>query len=256
MRGLMENARWLRKLSADSEPDAHTLICFPHAGGSAISYGPLARALGPRFQVFGVQYPGRQDRRHEPLLGSVAELVAGVLPEIRELVPRTAGYSLFGHSMGAAVAFETCRLLERDETTAPATLFASGRIAPAQPGSNAVHLYSDQELSRHLLDFGGTPAALLADPDFRSLILSVTRSDYRAIETYRGAPDATVECPVVALAGDSDPATSLADLSRWQTHTTGTFTQTSFPGGHFYIDANSHGVAELIHDRTTRTLSS
>ncbi|MEU1208729.1 alpha/beta fold hydrolase [Nocardia sp. NPDC005825] len=245
----MGNASWLRSLSAGSEDSAHTLICFPHAGGSAISFGPLARTLGPRFRVLGVQYPGRQDRRHEPLLGSVADLVEGVLPEIRELIPRTAGYSLFGHSMGAVVAFETCRRLEQEQELSPGTLFVSGRIAPARKASHAVHRYSDQELIRHLLDFGGTPAALLEDPDFRSIILAVTRSDYRAIETYACAPDATVECPLVALAGDSDPAAGDADLKEWQVHTTGPFTQTSFPGGHFYIDANSHGVAELIRDQ-------
>ncbi len=245
----MGNVSWLRSLSAGSEADAHTLICFPHAGGSAISFGPLARTLGPRFRVLGVQYPGRQDRRHEPLLDSVADLVAGALPEIRESIPGTAGYSLFGHSMGAAVAFETCRRLEQERVTPPGALFVSGRIAPSRKTSHAVHRYSDPELIRHLLDFGGTPAALLEDPDFRPLILSVTRSDYRAIETYSCAPDSTVGTPLVALVGDNDPATSEADLKEWQAHTTGPFTQTSFPGGHFYIDANSHGVAELIRDQ-------
>lgn len=252
----MENASWLRRLSAAPEDDAHTLICFPHAGGSAISYGPLARTLGPRFRVFGVQYPGRQDRRHEPLLSSVAELVEGALPEIREMIPQTSGFSLFGHSMGAAVAFETCRSLERDGATPPATLFVSGRISPAQTGSNSVHQYSDRELSRHLVDFGGTPAALLEDPDFRSIILSVTRSDYRAIETYASSPDAAVACSIVALVGDVDPVTSRADLRAWKAHTTGPFTETAFPGGHFYIDANSRGVADLIRDQSARTLSS
>ncbi|NNH73590.1 thioesterase [Nocardia uniformis] len=251
----MENASWLRRLSAASEGDAHTLICFPHAGGSAISFGPLARTLGPQFLVLGVQYPGRQDRRHEPLLGSVADLVEGVLPELRELIPQTAGYSLFGHSMGAAVAFETCRRLEQDQATPTSTLFVSGRISPARTGSSSVHLYSDQELIRHLVDFGGTPAALLEDPEFRSIILSVTRSDYRAIETYACSLDASVECPLVALVGDSDPATSRTDLRAWKMHTTGPFTETSFPGGHFYIDANSRGVAELIRAHSARTLS-
>lgn len=248
-RGPMGNASWLRSLSTGSEADVHTLICFPHAGGSAVSYGPLARTLGSRFRVLGVQYPGRQDRRHEPLLGTVADLVEGALPEIRALIPRTASYSLFGHSMGAVVAFETCRRLEQDEMKPPAALFVSGRIPPSRKTSHAVHRYSDQELIRHLLDFGGTPAVLLEDPDFRSLILSVTRSDYRAIETYSCAPEATVESPIVALVGDNDPVTSTADSKEWQAHTTGPFTHTSFPGGHFYIDANSHGVAQLIRDQ-------
>ncbi|WP_227983794.1 thioesterase II family protein [Nocardia spumae] len=245
---------WLRRLSPASESAAHTLVCFPHAGGSAISMGALARSLGPEYEVFAVQYPGRQDRRHEPLVHTIAGLVDGLFPELLDTIRAADEFSLFGHSMGSVVAFEACRRLERESAPAATTLFASGRRAPSwrRPADRtAVHTLGDRELCDHLLSFGGTPAALLDDPEFRALILSVTRNDYRAIETYECTSDAVVACPLVALTGDRDPDASPTDIEAWHAHTAGNFAATSFPGGHFFIDANARAVAELIREHSS-----
>ncbi|MEV5650545.1 alpha/beta fold hydrolase [Nocardia sp. NPDC052254] len=248
--------RWLRRLSPAAEDGSHTLVCFPHAGGSAISFGSLAKWVGPEYDVFAVQYPGRQDRRLEPLIDTIDDLVAGLLPELADAARAAESFSIFGHSMGSVVAFEACRRLEQQGMTATA-LFASGRRAPSWTRSDRtpIHTFGDRDLADHLLNFGGTPAALLEDPEFRELILSITRNDYRAIETYRCAPDALVGCPMVALTGDRDPDASLADIESWSAHTSGSFVTKSFPGGHFYLDANARAVAQLIRDQSSRALS-
>ncbi|MFD4432530.1 thioesterase II family protein, partial [Nocardia sp. NPDC058497] len=75
---------WLRRLSPAAGDGSHTLFCFPHAGGSAISFGPLAKSIGSEYDVLAVQYPGRQDRRHEPLVDNISGLVDGLLPELRK----------------------------------------------------------------------------------------------------------------------------------------------------------------------------
>ncbi|PRC54601.1 thioesterase, partial [Mycobacterium sp. ITM-2017-0098] len=63
-------SRWIRKFHA--APTARTrLICLPNAGGSASYYFPLSAALSPEFDVYAVQYPGRQDRYKEPFVGTI-----------------------------------------------------------------------------------------------------------------------------------------------------------------------------------------
>ncbi|MEV0341174.1 alpha/beta fold hydrolase [Nocardia sp. NPDC050713] len=247
---------WLRRLSPSPGDGSHKLFCFPHAGGSAISFGPLAKCMGPEYDVLAVQYPGRQDRRQEPLVDNIADLVDGVLPELREAVQDAETFSIFGHSMGSVVAFEACRRLERELGRSPRVLFASGRRAPSAPQSGRTHLMSDRELADHLVRFGGTPPVLLEDPEFREIVLSIVRNDYRAIETYRCAPDAIVGCPIVAMVGDRDPDASLAEIQVWGSHTSGSFFAKSFPGGHFFIDSNGRPIAELIRDHCARALSS
>ncbi len=233
------------------------MICFPHAGGSAISFGPLAARIGADYEVLAVQYPERQDRRREPLVGNISDLVDGVLPELMEVVGDGRDFSLFGHSMGSVVAFEACGRLEREAGAHAKVLFASGRRAPSAPQPEVrVHLLSDPELIELLVRFGGTHAALLEDPEFRELILAIVRNDYRAIETYEGSAEAVVGSPLVALVGDRDPDASLAEIEVWGSHTSGSFSATTFPGGHFFIDANRDAVAQLIRDHCARALSS
>ncbi|MFD4343955.1 thioesterase domain-containing protein [Streptomyces coelicoflavus] len=52
---------WIQRLNPVHD-GAITLVCFPHAGGPAGYFRPLASALAPHVTVLGVQYPGRQDR--------------------------------------------------------------------------------------------------------------------------------------------------------------------------------------------------
>ncbi|MFC9994068.1 thioesterase II family protein [Nocardia sp. NPDC127526] len=174
---------------------------------------------------------------------------------MKEALGGAREFSLFGHSMGSVVAFEACRRLEREFAASPRVLFASGRRAPsAELPEIRMHLLSDRELAGHLLEFGGTPPALLEDPEFRQLILSIVRNDYRAIETYECSTDATVSTPIVALVGDRDPDASFAQIEAWGSHTSGSFVAKSFPGGHFFLDANAHPVAQLIRDHSSRAL--
>ncbi|MEU0506659.1 alpha/beta fold hydrolase [Nocardia sp. NPDC005998] len=247
---------WLRRLSPAPGDGSHKLVCFPHAGGSAISFGRLAEGVGSEYEVLAVQYPGRQDRRREPLVGNISDLVDGLLPDLVAAVGDVQDFSLFGHSMGSVVAFEACRRLEHEVGASPKVLFASGRRAPsAAPPELRVHLLGDRELAEQLVRFGGTPSALLEDPEFRELILSIVRNDYRAIETYECSPDAMVSSPIVAIVGDRDPDASFAEIEVWGSHTSGSFLAKSFPGGHFFIDANCRPIGQLIRDHCAGALS-
>ena len=74
---------WLRRFTPAEQPEAE-LICFPHAGGSAAVFRPLAAALVPTVDTLAVQYPGRMDRYRERPAEDIAELaeaVAGVLAQ-------------------------------------------------------------------------------------------------------------------------------------------------------------------------------
>ena len=99
---------WLRRFH-DADPGAPRVICFPHAGGSASWFLPVASALTPRADVLSVQYPGRQDRRQEPLVDDIVTLAGQITDVLAELDERPLLF--FGHSMGAVVAFEVSRAL-------------------------------------------------------------------------------------------------------------------------------------------------
>lgn len=235
---------WVRRFdSAVGPAEEHQLICFPHAGGSATYYFRLSQMLGSGAQVLGVQYPGRQERRHEPLIDDMGELADRAAEALWPLADRP--FAFFGHSMGAIVAFEVARRFVALGAV-PERLFASGRRAPSCHRETSFHRGPDAELMAEMRRVGGTDQSLLADPEVRAMILPVVRNDYQAIETYHYALGEPLTCPIIALVGDRDPHTTVAEADAWREHTTGEFDLRVFGGGHFYLDEQRTAVAELI----------
>ena len=233
---------WIRRFHPT--PLAATrLICFPHAGGSAAFYLPFSRALSPAVDVLAVQYPGRQDRLVEARVDDVHQMADQVLDSLDRWLDRPV--TLFGHSLGASVAFEVAvRLAARG--TPPTALFASGREAPSRPQGGRVHLAGDDRLVAELAAMGGTDEIMLRDKDLLQLILPAFRSDYRAAETYRWRHSLPLPCPIHVLTGREDPGLSVEEVTHWRAHTVAEFELSVFPGGHFFLADNIAAIARLI----------
>ncbi|UZI31663.1 alpha/beta fold hydrolase [Streptomyces sp. CA-278952] len=222
---------WLRNFRP--APDAPVrLVCLPHAGGSATFYVPVAQALSPGADVLAVQYPGRQDRRREPLIPDVGLLADRIAEALAPYNDRPL--ALFGHSMGALIGFEVARRLEAAGTV-PAHLFVSGRMAPPVSTADRWHLAADKDLVNEVKSLGGTDTSFLDDPELLGMVLPAIRSDYQAVETYAHEPGPALNCQVTAFTGDNDPKADVDRVLLWGQHTTKSFTARVFPGGHFYL---------------------
>lgn len=237
---------WLRRfpVGAGGSAAGCELVCFPHAGGSASYWRPLALALSPAVDVSAVQYPGRLDRLHEaPVedLHRLADLVAEAMGP-SDGRPR----ALLGHSMGASLAYEVAVRLARLPGGEPDLLVVSGRRAPAA-GWRARHVpLEDDELVARVRGLGGTDSAVFDEPDLLELILPALRGDYRALASYEDTTGRPLTCPVVALAGDRDPEATVEEVEAWGGHTSGAFRTRVFEGGHFFLSDRAGEVADLM----------
>ncbi|MFE2131222.1 MULTISPECIES: thioesterase II family protein [Streptomyces] len=235
---------WLRRFHpADDAPVR--LFCFPHAGGAASWYFPMSRALSPHADVVPVQYPGRQDRRGERCVEDLMELADLVTRELLPWCDRPV--ALFGHSLGASLAFEVALRLREAGQPDPVALFASGRRAPSHHREDQwVHLAPDEELLAEIKALSGTDPAVLADDELLRSVLPAIRGDYKAAETYRYRPGPALTCPVTVLTGDADPAVTAEEAAGWADHTEGPFALHRFTGGHFYLSRHAAAVNDLV----------
>ncbi|MFE2849969.1 thioesterase II family protein [Streptomyces lavendulae] len=240
-----DNGLWIRRFQP--RPDATVrLVCLPHAGGSASFYLPMARTMPEFADVLCVQYPGRQDRRAEPLIDSVPELADRVFTALLPWADRPLAF--FGHSMGASVAYEVARRFEREKGIVAAALFASGRRAPSAPRHETVHLRDERGLIEEVKSLSGTDTQLLGDEEVLRMILPAIRADYRAAETYAPEPGEPLRCPLVAMIGSEDPKVTAQEAAAWAAHTEGPFTLKVFSRGHFYLVRDQAEVIRTMTD--------
>ncbi|MEB3034417.1 alpha/beta fold hydrolase [Mycolicibacter sp. MYC340] len=223
-------------------PGPATLV-FPHAGGAAVNYRPLALALAAGVDTYVMQYPQRADRFREP----AAETLPDLARSLFEAAPwhQLGPLRLFGHSMGSIVAFEFARLAE-ERGVEIQRLWASAGPAPGVVAGLRKLPTGDAELRAELAELGGTDPRLLADQEFLTLLLTPVRADYLAFNRYSCAPEVTIRADINVLGGRSDDRVRPDMLARWADHTTGASTVSLYDGGHFYHYEHIETLAKRI----------
>lgn len=242
--GRLATGRWLRR--ALPRPHATVrLLCCPHAGGSATFFRTWGRLLPASVEVLAVQYPGRLDRLNEPCVEDLHQLADAVVEALARQPPLPI--AVFGHSMGAAVAYETVRRLEArgDEVRG---LVVSSHPAPGGAGASAAGGLSDDELRHELRRLGATPSMVIDDPELAALVLRSMRADYRAVASYRPRPGPSLACPVAAMVGDADPDVDASGMAAWAAVTNGPLTVRELPGDHFYLTPEVSAVLDELSD--------
>ncbi|MBF5033673.1 thioesterase [Micromonospora sp. ANENR4] len=222
-----------------------TLICFPFAGAGASAYSGWPRRF-PDSEVLAVQLPGRENRLGEDPLDDLDAIVDALVPEI---APYTDGrYLLFGHSMGALLAYEVARRLRDIGRPEPQALIVSGRRAPHLPSAlPPIRGLPMAELIETVRRFDGTPPAVFDDPELIKLVLPALRADFAVSETYAHARNGgPLTAPMVAMSGAADTLCTVDEVDQWREHTTGPFRHHTFPGGHFFVREQRNAVLETV----------
>lgn len=224
--------RWFRPEARATAPGVR-LVLLPHAGGTASFFHAWKKAFDPAVEVLVCHYPGRQQRFREPAVDSMDELADAVCEALLPFLD--APLALFGHSMGAGLAYEVTLRLEAEHRFRPSGLFLSGSRAPHLRRPNSVHADGDEAILAEMRRLGGTEGAVLDDPELCELLLPALRADFRIADTYRASSARPVHCPVRAYVGDSDPDVTPDDMRAWSDMAAQGFALRVLPGDHFYL---------------------
>ena len=224
------------------------LFCVPYAGAGVAAFAAWADLLGPTIDLAIVRLPGRESRIREPFCPSAIEAAALAAGEMAAFTDLPC--ALFGHSMGAVVAFEIARRARQIDVPL-VMLGVSGWRGPSLPESlpRLAHLPVD-EFARAIHErFGGVPQAVFDDRELLSLLIPTLRADVGLVEQYRYRSDRLLSCPIVSYGGESDAHATESDLRAWGRETSGAHHVRMFPGGHFFVQsARDQVLAHLKYD--------
>jgi len=220
------------------------LLCFPYAGASAMAYQRWRRQVPDWLDVRPVELPGRGSLMAAPLISRWDELLDFLVQEIAADVHPP--YALFGHSMGALVAFEMAHRLRGLGLPAGNALIVSGTDAPAcRNNGRFLHQETDAQLRAEMQRLDGTDQAVFADDELMALTLPVLRADFQLCGHYVRHDRPPLAMPVHVLAGESDETTP-ETLAAWRQETSGVFTLDYFDGGHFFIQNQQAQVLAAV----------
>jgi medium-chain acyl-[acyl-carrier-protein] hydrolase len=218
------------------EDAAVRLFCLPFSGGGAQSFSGWVGRLPLGIDLCAIQLPGRETRMREVPFADVHTLIDVMAPALQPWLNKPM--VLFGHSMGALIAYELARRLQQDYALSPRCLIVSGRVAPhcslPQPPMNKL---PQSEFIGRLRQLNGTPDELLNNTELMDLITPTLRADFSLHEEYSHRVGTRLQCDILAFGGINDPHAGRAAINLWRDVTDGQFRLRMVPGGHFFIQS-------------------
>jgi medium-chain acyl-[acyl-carrier-protein] hydrolase len=253
--GIRPTTRWVVDDGPAEDPGAtQQLLCFAHAGGGPSFFRPWCTPLASEIAVRRVLLPGREWRLEEQAFRHITELLGPLCAALEPYLDQP--YALFGHSLGAVIAYEVARRFSGGPRAAPTCLIVSGRRAP-RLGSNRQRLSElpDDEFLTEVGRLNGIPPEVLSEPELLEMLLPALRADYELAESYRPLPGDRLGCPVVAYVGTADPEVDYGGVLDWRETTTGEFTMRVFSGDHFYLKGGRPDVLNAVREDLLRERS-
>jgi surfactin synthase thioesterase subunit len=240
--------RCIVRPAAGADRSALRLFCFPHAGGHAGMYREWPRYAPSSLEVCGIELPGRGTRFSETATASLDGIVRDVAASIASLADKP--FALFGHSMGAMLAYETACALARGYRTTPSWLFVSGWHPPhVELHRPKMSDLPDQEFVEALVQLNGTPPEVVNKSELLSLLLPMLRSDVTLCENYVYEDRPALPCAITVFAGTHDPETPLDSLHGWHAYTRAAMRLCLIDGDHFFVrSAAAQVVGHIWND--------
>ncbi|WP_331450845.1 amino acid adenylation domain-containing protein [Streptomyces prasinus] len=240
------------------EPDgapAGALVCFPHAGGNAVNFQPMAKALrGSGLAVYAVEMPGHDVADGSGPFASMTEVVDRVVTEITGRGLR--GVLLWGHSSGAAPAVETARRLDERGVEVRRVFIGAqllGNAADRRDAVTGLTGLSDAEIAAMLSADSGYPELHELDARHAERIGAAYRHDCVSAHRYFAAlldtpPAVRLSVPFTVVVTADDPMTAghLRRHRDWEVLAVHVDLHELAEGGHYFPRSRPTGAAQAV----------
>src|SRR6478735_5558310 len=147
------------------------LACLPFAGSGAGFFREWNKLdILQELVIFPVQLPGREERFLDDPFTDIAEAVAELAPQVVSGAGEDTDIALFGHSLGAVLAYEIARELERTGHRLR-HLYVSGSPGPHNGRTERATGLPDEAFLAGVQRFAGYRHAAFDDPELVEVLL-------------------------------------------------------------------------------------
>ncbi|PTR05137.1 surfactin synthase thioesterase subunit [Nitrosospira sp. Nsp5] len=228
-------------------PAPLTLFSLPCAGASAAMYLRWRRRLPSWVRVQPIELPGRGERLHETPEKTFDALAARLCDELA--MNPSQRYALFGHSMGALLAYRVAHCLRARMRPLPVALLVSACAAPSQQDwKRYADKDSDASLIAELRKQDGTPEEVFGNPELLSMTLGLLGADYRICASFRYQKFPPLPLPIHIFSGRADEI-DVSKLEAWRLESAANCSLDWFEGGHFFPRLHEEAFLSTLAQR-------
>lgn len=228
------------------EPNAQVrLFCLPFAGGGASIYRPWGKLLGSEIEVCPIQLPGRENRFSETPIKQAQAMAQSLANQIQ--LYSNKPFFIYGHSMGALLAFELARALQENGMDMPQGIFlAAHRAAHLPRKREALYALPDDQFIDRLKRFGGFPQEVLDSKELLAFLMPTLKADFTLCDTYQFQSGTVLQCPLHLLAGNDDIEASPDVVEPWSQHTADVAKLHVLSAGHFFLRTHQDELIQIL----------
>lgn len=226
------------------------MFVFPHSGGFGYQYN-FFRNYNFRdiSEFYTYDYPRHlRENDSKSIEKNFSDRVNNAVSKLLEYGIKSGEYVLFGHSLGALVAYESGIKLQRDYGLSPATIVMSSQNPPVCFGKVKSWLTS-MDLESTLIKLGGMNSDLTKERDAVKFYKRLLYEDLAIIDTYEPTIPSQNEMPkkMLIFYADSDPVLDTSLLNQWSRCAL-EYKIFKYSGNHFYIYSNAESVMKQIDE--------
>lgn len=227
------------------------LFCLPYAGGIAdMIYKSWRPFIDKQIEIIPVELSGRGRRINEPFYKNSKEALDDIYSKIVSEVQADDEYIIYGHSMGAILAFETVHRLMENEAKMPQHLFLSGRKAPncIVKKEDFLAELPEEEFKNKILNLNGTSKEIFENQILADMFIPILRNDYKVLESFFYQERKKIDIPVTVLSGNRDNIT-VNEIIDWNKITDKEFDYHILDGNHFFINERKKEIGDIINKK-------
>lgn len=224
------------------------LFCIPHAGGSSLSYVKWKKYLKDSCHFHAYDLPGHGKRMSEELLLDYEDILEDLRTFILNVIAETEEeYAIFGHSMGAVLAYDLYECFKKNQVRLPAHLIFSGRWPP----------YSDEDKEEKVtfeefknnLPTGIDVSEIAEDSEMYDYFLKVIYSDLLVLESRPiNHQIFKIDANITVLYGSKDDSMRSKQVLAWRKSAAKSISFYSIEGTHLFPIENLEETVSVINN--------